>query len=88
MSPDFKSFLSEFERSTGGAPRAPFNFKTNYNAVRVVYDGIMAVGPDSMKVKDYLYSYDKPSATGRLRFDAQGDVVGLELVLRTFGAGK
>jgi branched-chain amino acid transport system substrate-binding protein len=84
-SPDFKTFLAEFERVTGGTARAPFNFKTNYNAVKVVYDGIMAVGPDPAKVKDYLYSYDQPSATGRLQFDADGDVRNLDLVLRTFG---
>jgi branched-chain amino acid transport system substrate-binding protein len=85
MSQDFKTFLAEFERQTGGTARAPFNFKTNYNAVKVVFDGIMAVGPDPTKVKDYLYSYDQPSATGRLRFDANGDVKNLDLVLRTFG---
>ena len=83
-SAEFNAFLAEFEKQTGVTVRAPFNFRTNYNAVKVIYDGIVNVGADPVKVKDYLYSYDHPSATGRLRFDSNGDVVDLDLVLRTF----
>ena len=82
-SPAFQKFQNDFQ-STYGAPRAPFNFRTNYNAIRVIFEGIMAAGPDATKVKDYLYKYDAPSATGRLRFDENGDVVDLKLELKTY----
>ncbi|HQH26291.1 MAG TPA: ABC transporter substrate-binding protein [Oligoflexia bacterium] len=81
---DFKDFLAMFERATGAEPRAAFNFRTNYNAVKVVYDAVMAAGPDPGKAKDFLYAYDRPSATGRLQFDANGDVMNLDLVLKTY----
>lgn len=84
VSQDFTTFIAELERSTGKVVRALFNFKANYNAVKVIFDGIMAVGPDPTKVKEYLYSYDAPSATGRLQFDVNGDAKNLNLVLTTF----
>ena len=86
VSEDFKNFLIQFQTETGSVTKAPFNFRTNYNALQVVIDGITAVGPDTSKVKDFLYSYDKPSATGRLKFDANGDAKDLNLTLRTFTA--
>ena len=84
ISADFRELLAEFERTSGSKVRAPFNFKTNYNAVRVVIDGISAVGPDPEKVKQFLYAYDRPSAAGRLQFDENGDAKGLNLILRTY----
>lgn len=85
-SEDFKNFLAEFQKVTGALPRAQFNFRTNYNAVKVLFDGIVSVGPDATKVKDFLYAYDRPSAIGRLQFDANGDAKNLDLVLKTYGA--
>jgi branched-chain amino acid transport system substrate-binding protein len=82
----FKNFLTEFEEHTKKKVQAAFNFRTNYNAIKVVVDGIMAVGPDPEKVKDFLYAYDQPSATGRLRFDSNGDARDLDLVLKVAGA--
>lgn len=82
-SEDFKAFLLDFERLNGPV-RAGFNFRTNYNAIKVIFDSVTAVGPEPDKVKDFLYKYDRPSATGRLKFDANGDAEGLNLVLKTF----
>lgn len=81
-SPDFESFLSEFRATNTNDVTALFNFRTNYNAIKVIFDAIMEVGPDSEKAKDFLYSYDRPSATGRLRFDQDGDAIGLKLALK------
>ena len=83
-SPEFVEFLATLTETTGTPVKAPFNFKTNYNALTVLFDAVMAVGPDSTQVKNYLYHYDSPSATGRLRFDDKGDVVDLNLTLKTF----
>lgn len=85
-SEDFKEFLKEFEKMTGAPPRAPFNFRTNYNAVKVIFDGIMQAGPDAPKVKDYLYTYNRPGAAGVLSFDGNGDAADLNLVLKTYGS--
>lgn len=87
QSKEFSHFLAEYEKLNKGEVRYLFNFQTNYNAFQVIFDGIMAVGPDSTKVKDYLYTYKRPSATGQLEFDKNGDVKNLELVLRVFGEG-
>ncbi len=76
---DFKEFLSNFETANRTVVKAPFNFRTNYNAIKVIFDGIVNIGPDTTKVKKFLYSYDAESATGRLRFDANGDAEGLNL---------
>lgn len=84
-SEDFTSFLAEFA-GLGHAVKSPFNFKTNYNAIRIVYDAIMEVGPDPVKARGFLYSYDRPSATGRLRFDSNGDALELNLELKSFPA--
>lgn len=83
-SQEFKNFLSAFEKRNGKVVNAPFNFKTNYNAARVVFDAIMSVGPDARAAKDFLYKYDRSSATGRLRFDGNGDVLDLNLVLKKY----
>ena len=85
-SDDFRNFLVEFEKANGSGIKAPFNFRTNYNAVRVIVDAVIAVGPDSGKAKDFLYSYDRPGAAGRLRFDSNGDALDLNLVLKTYGS--
>jgi ABC-type branched-subunit amino acid transport system substrate-binding protein len=85
-SDDFLKFNSTFEKENGEVANAVFNFKTNYNAIKVIFDAIMEVGPDSTKVKDFIYKYDRPSATGRLRFDSSGDAIDLNLSLKTFKA--
>lgn len=83
-SADFNAFLSEYEKVNAAPVKAPFNFRTNYNAIKVLFDAIVAQGADVGKVKDYLYAYDQPSATGRLRFDSNGDVRDLNLSLVVF----
>ena len=82
-SEDFLLFQKKFIE-INNKPQALFNFKTNYNAIKVVYDGIVAVGYDSQRVKDYLYNYRKESATGLLQFDQYGDVENLNLVLKQY----
>ncbi len=83
VSQDFADFYDTFIKQFGSV-RAGFNFRTNYNAVKILFDGIMEVGPDSTKVKEYLYKYDRQSATGRLRFDSNGDPEDLNLELKTY----
>ena len=85
VSEEFQAVLAEFI-GEHGAVRVPFNFRTNYNAVKVLYDGVMAVGDDPTKIKEFLYRYDQPSATGRLRFDEFGDARDVNLILRSYGS--
>lgn len=84
VSEDFQTFQKQFESINGNPARAPFNFRTNYNAIKVIFDSIMEVGPDSTKVKNYLYNYSRPSATGLLKFDTNGDALDLNLALKTY----
>jgi branched-chain amino acid transport system substrate-binding protein len=83
-SEDFRNLVSEYKKRNGEEIKAFFNFRTNYNAIRVIFDAIINVGLDAEKAKNYLYDYDQPSATGRLRFDKNGDATGLEFVLKTY----
>lgn len=82
--PAFAKFRAEFEKANGPV-KVPFNFRSNYNSVKVLFDAIVAVGPDPEKAKAFLYAYDRPSATGRLRFDENGDVRELDMSLKTYG---
>jgi hypothetical protein len=41
------------------------------------------VGADAGAVKDYLYTYEKAGASGRIKFDANGDREGIEFAVRT-----
>lgn len=87
-SEDFKEFFTEYSKLKGKEVNAPFNFKTNYNAIKVLVDCIVEAGPDPTLVKNLLYSYDRPSATGRLRFDENGDVRDLNLVLKQVNSAQ
>ena len=81
---DYQQFLAAFRQVSPDGPVTPFLLATAYNAFRVIYDGVLAVGPDATKVKEFAYRYDAPSATGRLRFDKNGDVLDLNFTLRTY----
>lgn len=85
-SEDFNDFVTDFRAKYGTLPKAFFNFRTNYNAVKVLFDAIVAVGPDTGKAKEFLAAYDRPSATGRLRFDGDGDAMDLNLALKVYSA--
>jgi branched-chain amino acid transport system substrate-binding protein len=85
---DFEQFFASYKLAAGGAITAEFNFRTNYNAIKVIYDAVVEVGPDPLKVKEFLYKYDRPSATGQLQFDSNGDAKNLNLELKTYVVSK
>ena len=85
-SDDYEKFILEFKQATGQDLKAPFNFRTNYNAIKAVYDAIIAVGPDPHLAKDYLYKYDQPGAVGQLRFDSKGDAIDVNLSLKQYSS--
>ena len=85
-SDDYEKFILEFKQATGQDLKAPFNFRTNYNAIKAVYDAIIAIGPDPHLAKDYLYKYDQPGAVGQLRFDSKGDAIDVNLSLKQYAS--
>lgn len=47
-----------------------------------------AVGTEASALRDYFYCYDEQGASGRIRFDRAGDLIGLSHVPKTIGGGR
>ena len=62
-----------------------------YDATKLVAAAIEAVGPDRVKVRDWLANLDESSAfrgvTGEIRFQADGDPIGKSFVMTRIARG-
>ena len=65
-----------------------FQLASVYDAIQSIVDSVSAVGNDATKVKEYLSSYSAPGATGPIRYDANGDMMNVSLVLKKIEKGK
>jgi branched-chain amino acid transport system substrate-binding protein len=65
-----------------------FQLAAAYNALQSIIDSVAAVGDDPTKVKEYLTSYSAPGATGQIKYDANGDIMNVSLVLQKIEKGK
>ena len=89
-------FVSDLSESTASAYQERFSRRFHrpwpgltscasvaYDALQLLADGIRKVGPDPVKIKDYLYSIkDFPGASGPITFDANGDLTRKHRVFR------
>jgi ABC-type branched-subunit amino acid transport system substrate-binding protein len=61
----------------GNPPTYPFGATLGYDTGEIIFEAIGKVGNNSSKIKDYLYSMQsRPSVTGNLSFDRNGDPIG------------
>lgn len=83
LSPDFNAVYVEFVRRHPEGPKTPFLMRTGYDALRAMYDCVMAAGPSAESCKNFLYTYSRSGASGPVKFDSNGDRQDVNFVLRT-----
>lgn len=81
-SAEFMTVLAEFSKRNPGGPSDEFTLRTTFDAVKSIVDAVEAVGPDTAKVKDFLYTYSAKGALGEVKFDSNGDIKNLHYVLK------
>lgn len=79
------SYLAKYNRE----PNYKFFIGTSYDATRILVDAVSKVGSDTSKIKDYLYNLKNYTGSiGTYSLDSNGDVTGLNLVLRQVVNGE
>lgn len=73
--------MERYVKRYGEPPSAMIGAMTIYDAVLAIVHGIMAVGPDAAKVRDFLRIYKTLGALGSISFDERGEVQGVEYPL-------
>ncbi len=73
-----------------GDPQSSMGFTVlSYDAMGVLLDAISAVGTEGIAIRDYLYNLAVYNGeAGTIRFDKNGDVVGVGNVLKQFVDGE
>ncbi|MEK9183505.1 MAG: ABC transporter substrate-binding protein [Patescibacteria group bacterium] len=84
-----QAFLGDYKKTFGKINDPEFYMAASYDAVNILVQAIEKVNYDYIKVRDYLYNmaeYD--GLLGKYSFDLNGDVVGVNLILRQIKDGK
>lgn len=72
-----KKFMDSFVKKFNQEPDYPFGATLGYDTGEIIFEAIDKVGTNSEKIKNYLYNMKtRPSITGDLSFDQNGDPVG------------
>jgi branched-chain amino acid transport system substrate-binding protein len=77
--PAMKDFIAAFRKRYNRTPNS--YAATGYSAVYVVKHAIETGGYDGQKIRDALYKTDIQTAFGRIKYDENGDNVGLTFAL-------
>lgn len=86
-SEQFKEFMTKFIH-TYQEPKMDFLVRSTFDAASAVWNEVLLYGDDSTKVKEELYSYSKLGALGQVSFDRNGDVKGINNVIKIIKSGK
>lgn len=82
------AFLAKY-RERFGEPPFPLYLAAVYDSVYLLAQAIEEAGDSPEKVKEYLYKIPEyKGAVGTYRFDAQGDIVGLNFIVKKVQGGK
>ena len=81
-SAELTATIAEFKERYGRAQNWDLVFGSAFDAVQAMTDGIEAVGADPSAVKEYLMSYNKDGALGKIEFDENGDVKHINFALK------
>lgn len=79
---EFSDFLEAYNKKYPEGPEQPFLTLTAYNAFRIITDMIVNTKNDSNKFRSYLNNTKHQTGVGVGEFDANGDLVGAEYVLK------
>ena len=87
-SPAFREFMATYLQVYPDGPKVEFLIRSTHDALKALTDSIRAAGPDSGRVKDYLYKISFKGALGDVSFDAAGDVKNMDFALLEIRSGK
>jgi len=87
-SPEYAEFLARYRAEYPDGPAIEFLTRTTHDALQALTTAIEAVGPDAAAAKNYFYKIQFSGALGDVAFDAKGDVLGLDFVLKQIKNGK
>lgn len=79
-----KNFLRTFE-SRFGAPHVEFLALATLDALTALDAAVRSAGPNSAAARDFLTHYHARGATGDIAFDENGDLIGLDFILKQVG---
>lgn len=72
---DSKTLLEDYKAKYGSSPANEYELGAAYDRTFILLNAIKEVGPDPVKVKDYLYKMpDYHGAIGTYHFDQNGDM--------------
>ena len=75
-------------RSYPEGPDLEFLLRTSYDAAYSLFDAIERQGPHSTAMRDYLYRAERDGAVGKVKFDSNGDIIGLNFILKKIVNGQ
>ncbi|MFH0714214.1 MAG: ABC transporter substrate-binding protein [Candidatus Diapherotrites archaeon] len=84
--PFYSQFENEFQSTYGKAPSIFSAYA--YDTAQVVLYSLRSCGASSERIRDCLYSIDFNGVTNRIRFDANGDLVGGRVVFKKIENGQ
>lgn len=79
-SPEFKNFMARF-RESRGEPAIPYVIASTYNALLPFLSTWSKKPLRHQALQKSLASFDQPGAIGRLNFDKNGDIAGVQFKL-------
>ena len=81
--------FAAYRERYGKEPGYPYALASNWDAMMILADGLRAVGYDADKLKGYLYGVKGHAGLlGRIGFDENGDVTGLNSRMKAWRNGK
>lgn len=81
-------FEAAFTAEYGAPPSSLAIAASAYDAMGALLEALDAVGPNSIKMRDYLLQLESfAGQTGTFHFDANGDVTGLSLLIKEVKGG-
>lgn len=84
----YNDLLAQYRSEFKEDPSVDFLLRTFLSAMEALMLALEAVGAEAAHVKDNLYTLDFEGATGRVRFDAAGDIRDLHLVMKSIKEGR
>lgn len=86
-SPRYQEFLTRYKERYSDGPSMEFLVRSTYDAVMSIADSVETVGPNTRSVKAYLYKYESQGALGKVSYDENGDIKGIDYVLKQIRRG-
>jgi branched-chain amino acid transport system substrate-binding protein len=84
----FRNVYARYLSNYPGVPAIDFMLRSAYDAAMILAEAVMAVGLAPDDVRKYLDTHTFRGANGKTTFDKNGDVEGVQFVLKEIRGGK